>query len=429
MSDVAVSVEGLGKLYRLGGDSAAYQTLREMVANIVGGSIRGVSRAIGGTAVEAEDRRDLWALKDVSFELKKGRVLGVVGRNGAGKSTLLKILSRITAPTAGRAVVDGRVGALLEVGTGFHPELTGRENIYLNGAILGMTRADIRRRFDEIVDFSGLERFLDTPVKRYSSGMYTRLAFSVAAHLEPEILVVDEVLSVGDVEFQRKSMGKASEAASSGRTVIFVSHNLAALRGLSTDGILLQKGQIVAAGEIGRVLDRYVELIAAAASETSLADRLDRTGSGEIRYLGFRIEDAEGRPTEFARTGDESRFIFDVVNTTGRSLENISFYLLFHDSGGVPLYNHSNLYSGEDLVVPPGRSEVICRVPRLPLTGGTYPIDIAAMVGGTYLDMMTAAAYVQVGEGNFYGTGRQPPLPFHTLIDAGWSLNNGSERR
>ena len=253
-----IRAEGLGKRYQLGhaAERERYVALRDVLARGAGGVLRRTLDMLRGRAVVPGDSiEEFWALRDVGFEVKRGEVLGIIGRNGAGKSTLLKILSRITEPSEGRVTIEGRVASLLEVGTGFHPELTGRENVYLNGAILGMTRAEIRRKFDEIVAFSEVERFLDTPVKRYSSGMYVRLAFAVAAHLEPEILVVDEVLAVGDIEFQRKCLGKMGEVSRrQGRTVLFVSHNMGAVVSLCGSAILLDAGRIVGAGDAEQVV-------------------------------------------------------------------------------------------------------------------------------------------------------------------------------
>jgi len=267
MSDTVIAVENLSKSYLVGHKSSSqgykrYTALRDVIADQARNIVRNAVNITRGRQVVLGDQvEEFWALKDVSFEVKRGEVLGIIGRNGAGKSTLLKILSRITEPTTGRVVLRGRVAALLEVGTGFHAELTGRENIYLNGAILGMSRAEIRRKFDEIVDFAEVERFLDTPVKRYSSGMYVRLAFAVAAHLEPEILVVDEVLAVGDAEFQRKCIGKMQNIATGeGRTVFFVSHNLPAIVNLCTSAICLNQGKIVQIGEPGVVCAGYAVL-------------------------------------------------------------------------------------------------------------------------------------------------------------------------
>jgi lipopolysaccharide transport system ATP-binding protein len=264
MSDAIITVENLSKKYLVGHKSgnrsrSNYIALRD----VIGREVRNIARKTidivqGRQVVQGDEVEEFWALKDVGFELARGEVLGIIGRNGAGKSTLLKILSRITEPTQGRVTLRGRVASLLEVGTGFHPELTGRENIFLNGAILGMTRAEIRKKFDEIVAFAEVETFLDTPVKRYSSGMYVRLAFAVAAHLEPEILVVDEVLAVGDAEFQTKCLGKMSNVASGGRTVLFVSHNMGAVRTLTTKSILLDHGSIAAAGDTESVISTYL---------------------------------------------------------------------------------------------------------------------------------------------------------------------------
>ena len=267
MSDAVITVENLSKRYLIGHRSGKegpdrYTALRDVIGREARNFVRkAVNLFRGQQVVQGDTVEEFWALKDVSLEIKQGEVVGIIGRNGAGKSTLLKVLSRITEPTKGRVLLRGRVASLLEVGTGFHPELTGRENIFLNGAILGMTQREIRKKFDEIVTFAGVERFLDTPVKRYSSGMYVRLAFAVAAHLEPEILVVDEVLAVGDAEFQKKCLGKMGEVARGGRTVVFVSHNMAAMKSLTTRGIVLDSGRAVFSGPTEQVIQHYAQLI------------------------------------------------------------------------------------------------------------------------------------------------------------------------
>ena len=250
--DTVIKVEGLGKRYRFGTIRQVYATFRDMFTD----TVKKLTKV--KTVLQKNENEYFWALKDVNFEVKRGEVLGVIGRNGAGKSTLLKILSRITSPTEGRVEIKGRVGSLLEVGTGFHPELTGRENIFLNGAILGMTRAEIKRKFNEIVDFAEVEKFLDTPVKRYSSGMYVRLAFAIAAHLEPEILLMDEVLAVGDAVFQRKSLGKMQDTVKRGKTVLFVSHNMSSVRKLCSQTVLLDKGRITQFGPTDQVILHYL---------------------------------------------------------------------------------------------------------------------------------------------------------------------------
>ena len=296
MSDIAIKVEGLGKKYLLRHQQQGrrYKALRDVLAEKAKSLVRlGQSRAQANGS-----REEFWALKDVSFEIKKGETIGVIGRNGAGKSTLIKLLSRITEPTTGRFEVEGRVASLLEVGTGFHPELTGRENVFLNGAILGMSRAEIRKKFDEIVAFAEVEKFLDTPVKRYSSGMYMRLAFAVAAHLEPEILIVDEVLSVGDAEFQKKCLGRMqSVAQDEGRTVLFVSHNLQAIRQLCERVLLLRQGQVAFVGEPHTGINRYLNQNAEDHSATLDLSSYPRAREPEgARLLSLRFLDDEGRP-------------------------------------------------------------------------------------------------------------------------------------
>ncbi len=271
MSDVVIQVDQLSKLYQIGVKQSG--SVRDMLAGIFSGQ-------------QKQAKADFWALKEISFEVNRGDVLGVVGRNGAGKSTLLKVLSRITEPTDGSMAIQGRVGSLLEVGTGFHPELSGRENVFLNGSILGMKKAEIKAKFDEIVDFSGVEKFIDTPVKRYSSGMYVRLAFAVAAHLEPEILIIDEVLAVGDVAFQKKCLGKMKDVAGQGRTVLFVSHNMQAVRNLCTRAIYLKEGKLIAQGQTNDVLYEYDKhlLDREFGADTDVNSELNRRGSGACRY-------------------------------------------------------------------------------------------------------------------------------------------------
>ena len=289
-----ISVHELSKRYRIGQLQSAYGTLRDSLA---GATRRAVRRE------RADEHTEIWALRDVSFDVQQGEVLGIVGSNGAGKSTLLKVLTRITAPSGGRAEIRGRVGSLLEVGTGFHPELTGRENIYLNGAILGMKRREIREKLGEIIEFSGVEAFLDTPVKRYSSGMYVRLAFSVAAHLEPEILFVDEVLSVGDAEFQRRCLGRMEDFGANGRTVLFVSHNMQAVAQLCDRAILIDKGRIAMDGRSGEVVARYLQTSAGAGSSRTWDD-LDAPGDDLVRLRSVRIVDRSGETVDYVDVRD-----------------------------------------------------------------------------------------------------------------------------
>jgi lipopolysaccharide transport system ATP-binding protein len=310
MSDIAIRVEELGKLYRLGtalgGASPRqnYRTLRDTLVESAAAPYRRLRRRPSPAVAHLPSNTDetIWALRDVTFTVNKGEVIGIIGRNGAGKSTLLKILSRITEPTVGYAEVHGRVGSLLEVGTGFHPELTGRENIYLNGAILGMKRAEIDHKFDEIVAFSGVEKFIDTPVKRYSSGMYLRLAFAVAAHLEPEILVVDEVLAVGDAEFQRKCLGKMSDVAQQGRTVLFVSHNMSAILHLTKEAIVLDKGCLVRRAPTPEAVDYYMSSGLAQIGERYWTLEEAQSSQSPFRPLSIRLRNRQGQVVDTIRS-------------------------------------------------------------------------------------------------------------------------------
>jgi lipopolysaccharide transport system ATP-binding protein len=305
MSDIAIRVENLGKRYRLGQQSLYYRTLRDSLSNALTVPARWLRRS-GESDEDIDSARSsnytIWALREVSFEVRQGQVLGVIGRNGAGKSTLLKILSRVTDPTEGRAEIHGRVGSLLEVGTGFHPELTGRENIYLNGAILGMRRKEIDRKFDEIVEFSEVGAFIDTPVKRYSSGMYLRLAFAVAAHLEPEILVVDEVLAVGDAEFQRKCLGKMSDVASEGRTVLFVSHNMSAILRLTEETLVLENGRLAMRAPSPQAVDFYLSSGFSEQGERVWTPDEVPAESAPFVPIALRVRDGQGRISESVRS-------------------------------------------------------------------------------------------------------------------------------
>lgn len=301
MSEPIIRVENLSKCYRIHHESRErYTALRDVITR----KVRHLFTP-STTSHQPSTEEDFWALKDVSFEVNQGEVVGIIGRNGAGKSTLLKILSRITEPTKGRITLNGRIASLLEVGTGFHPELTGRENIYLNGAILGMTKAEIKSKFDEIVAFAEVERFLDTPVKRYSSGMYVRLAFAVAAHLEPEILVVDEVLAVGDAEFQKKCLGKMKDVAGGGRTVLFVSHNMAAVKALCMKVIMLEQGCVQHCGAVDEIVECYLRSGEAGVHDGVISDDLPRQYStGEARLRRIQLLDAAGNQAQSALTGE-----------------------------------------------------------------------------------------------------------------------------
>src|SRR5450432_1414451 len=291
----AISIDKLSKRYWIRSSSSyRYQSLRDDLARLAMSPVRAVGRLLSRGPQASAVTEEFWALKDVSLEIEQGSVVGIIGRNGAGKSTLLKILSRITEPTRGRIEIEGRVASLLEVGTGFHPELTGRENLFLNGAILGMSRAEIRKKFDEIVAFAEVEKFLDTPVKRYSSGMYVRLAFAVAAHMEPEILVVDEVLAVGDHQFQEKCMGKMRDVGRSGRTILFVSHNMTAIQNLCSRAVMLKDGKVLVDGSVEDCLANYLSTYDRNGSNKDRMVGGRRTGDGRLQFTDFWVEDDQG---------------------------------------------------------------------------------------------------------------------------------------
>jgi lipopolysaccharide transport system ATP-binding protein len=377
MSDVVISVENLSKRYLVGHqieDHQRYHTLRDMISRETRNFVHKAADFVRGRQiVQGDEIEEFWALKDISFEVKRGEVVGIIGRNGAGKSTLLKILSRITEPTKGRAILRGRVASLLEVGTGFHPELTGRENIFLNGAVLGMKRDEIRRKFDEIVAFSGVERFLDTPVKRYSSGMYVRLAFAVAAHLEPEIMAVDEVLAVGDAEFQNKCLGKMNEQAREGRTVLFVTHDMRNAIALCSRGILLREGRIAEEGSISDVIQRYLTKELQHAAITDFSNRTDRTGTGDLRFRSIALH-AGTRESRIFSVGCE--FCQRLRVKVHRAIGPVTIATTIVTSDGVAVYQLINTDDKIRWRPDEGEYTVSITTERLPLYPGVYFIDL-----------------------------------------------------
>jgi lipopolysaccharide transport system ATP-binding protein len=390
MSDIAIRVENLSKCYLVGHNVAQeerYTALRDVIASNARSFARKTRDMLHGRPiVQGDEVEEFWALKDVSFEIKMGERIGIIGHNGAGKSTLLKILSRITEPTSGRVEVRGRVASLLEVGTGFHPELTGRENIYLNGAILGMARKEIRAKFDQIVDFAEVERFLDTPVKRYSSGMYVRLAFAVAAHLEPEILVVDEVLAVGDVNFQKKCLGKMEDIAESdGRTVLFVSHQMAAIQTLCQKGILLDKGTICRSGEIGAVVKTYFNQDVNSSGRINISG-LTRSGNGVARVHTVYPIDSQGNEAYRFQLGEDLRFCIELISDL--SAQDLSIGISLHDQSGQSI---AVVYSGYDNILfgftaAVSVIEVNVEMGSIPLSPGRYTVGVRITQRGSEVD-------------------------------------------
>ena len=375
--DLAIHAEGLSKRYYIGEiGRARYETLRDTIAHL--------PRRLLGRATRKQARSSIWALEDVSFDLETGGVLAVIGRNGAGKSTLLKVLSRITEPTRGHADIHGRIGALLEVGTGFHPELTGRENVHLNGAILGMRRPEIAAKLNEIIAFAEIEKFADTPVKFYSSGMYMRLAFSVAAHMEPEILIVDEVLAVGDAAFQRKCMGKMSDVAREGRTVVFVSHNMGALAKLCTSGLVLDRGRVSYQGDIAAAISHYHTLVAADREASSGREAhviFEEEPQPEVEFSMTRIEvlDADGEPKPSISTWDALRLRFHFY--CRRELQRGAVILEIRTMEGTRMIVLSTQPDGTlPLTFSEGFQAVDCIIDELPLAAGDYVVAAALAI-------------------------------------------------
>ena len=399
MGETTVKVENLGKKYIIGHQGRDTARFNEFLTGLGKNIIKRLKNPLKPYDVSLE-LEDFWAVRNVSFELKKGDRLGIIGHNGSGKSTTLKMLSRITTPTEGRITMVGRVASLLEVGTGFHPELTGRENIYLNGSILGMKRSEIRAKFDEIVDFSGVEKFLDTPVKRYSSGMYVRLAFSVAAHLNPEILVVDEVLSVGDSEFQRKCIGKMQDISSdSGKTILFVSHNLRAVQLLCNKGLLLNHGKMIHFGDIGETTSKY---IAGWEKFTSipLKDRTDRNGTGKLKFVSCQTKAADGKPISFVPMGQPFDLELELESQDDYSKEIHMEIQIFSSSDiKVGSLNFQNLG-----IVPhlhKGLNKILFHFPKNPFYPNQYTVNLYSSINEDTTDYITNAAIIKTIDGSF----------------------------
>ena len=404
MNEIVIRVEALGKRYRIG-QRQKHRSLRDALVD----AVTAVPRRLFAGGRRAAQNDHIWALQDVSFEVRQGEVMGIIGRNGAGKSTLLKILSRITKPTTGCARIRGRVGSLLEVGTGFHPELTGRENIYLNGAVLGMKRAEIDRKFDEIVAFAEVETFLDTPVKRYSSGMYVRLAFAVAAYLEPEILIVDEVLAVGDAAFQKKCLGKMSDVASEGRTVLFVSHNMSAIRRLCSRTILLERGQLVADGDTAAIVHNYLtsDLVGKTPASWIDVSQVNRRGNGKVYVHSVWYSSGDGtinfRPFSMGPLEIKLAIIADMP----RAIKSIAVAL--YDQHGTKMVNADTVSLGQIVNLRNGCNVVQLRIEKLYLNSGVYSLGwwIADPLGVLF-DQTDAVIEIEVFDRESKGLGMRP---------------------
>jgi len=422
MSEVVIRVDHLGKRYRIRHQRPEpYTALRDVITD----RVRALWRRREQVADGPRSVEDFWALRDVSFEVKHGEVVGVIGSNGAGKSTLLKVLSRITEPTEGRVELDGNVASLLEVGTGFHPELTGRENIFLNGAILGMSRVEIRTKFDEIVAFAEIDRFLDTPVKRYSSGMYVRLAFAVAAHLEPEILIVDEVLAVGDAQFQKKCLGKMGDVAKAGRTVLFVSHNMAAVASLCTRALMIRGGALKLDDRPEVAIRTYLSDV----SQNQLAslEGIPRRGTGRAKFTGFHLEDDRGQITYSVQSGDDVRLVFDFECEEGALGRPFDVGFGVHGTFDECLFVLYASYLGKSLTVSNTQGRFVCVIRRFPLSPGTYSVVPRIEINAVEADFpQLPVGSIEVVDGDFFGskvrTNARGAGPF--LVDGDWIVES-----
>jgi lipopolysaccharide transport system ATP-binding protein len=399
-----IEVKNLSKKYRISHlQKTNYRTIRDDIGALI-------KKPLSLVTGKTQEKEEFWALKDINFEVSQGDVVGIIGKNGSGKSTLLKILSRIVEPTKGEVVIRGKVASLLEVGTGFHPELTGRENILLNGAILGMKKREIQAKFDEIVAFSEVEKFLDTPVKFYSSGMYVRLAFAVAAHLEPEILIVDEVLAVGDAAFQKKSLSKMSSVAREGRTVLFVSHNVSAVQNLCSRAILLKEGSIQADGSTPVIVRKYAESIAASA-EQPLKERKDRQGSGRVVFTGCQSLSSPRRTLKLR---------LSYLNMSGKSINDVKISVAIKDQRGETLANLTNTVLGQQIKLDEKEGDVYLNIEDVNLASGEYYLDLFLASddqNSEIFDLVEGGARIEIDNRDFYSTKQQPPTSAIALFD------------
>lgn len=397
---IVIKVENLSKSYTLKHQKKeSYVALRDVIA----GKVKDFLSFKKNKFCEV-----FWALQDINFSVNEGDRIGIIGRNGAGKSTLLKILSRITEPTKGRISIEGRIASLLEVGTGFHPELSGRENIYLNGSILGMSKAEIKRKFDEIVAFSEVEQFLDTPVKRYSSGMYVRLAFAVAAHLEPEILIVDEVLAVGDVEFQKKCLGKMKDVSGEGRTVLFVSHNMAAIQNLCEKCLYLKEGEVQMIGETSKVISTYLRS-GSKAQTIDLSERKDRSGNGLIRFQSVELKDEFSKPLKALQNGKTGIIHIRFQKNTIQPINNFHVALGIDNEFGQRITQFNNETTNQLFNNINSDAIIEIKVDLLPLKRGRYSFVLYSTINNEVADWIQNAGTFDVEDGDFFNTGKLPP--------------------
>lgn len=417
MPKTVIQVSKISKFYNLSHEGKYYD-LRDFIMD----SPKNIWAKLKDRKKSQKD--SFWALKDVSFSVRKGEVLGVIGRNGAGKSTLLKILARIVPPTSGKITIEGRVASILEVGTGFNSELTGRENVYLSGSILGMKKNEIDAKFKKIVEFSGIGRFIDMPVKRYSSGMHVRLAFAIVAHLDPEILIIDEVLAVGDIAFQRKSLRKMqSMAKDEGRTVLFVSHNMQAVDSLCSRAVLLEEGKVVATGKTRSVIGKYMSDFVPEENQQKIGKYKTRLGSGKIRIDDFWMENKAGERVKEVATGDQCRFVFKYLCPSGYGQEKVDVGFSVSSSMDQSIFIHYTSFTRQEIPECPPKGKFVFAFEKMPLAKGQYKINTRVTVGEVEADYVVGAITINVDDGDFYNTGTivgQSHSPIY--VDGDWKL-------
>jgi len=419
---ISIKIQNLSKQYRLGLVSS--RTLSHDINRWWQIQIRGKEDPylkIGESNIRDQrgDSEYVWALRDINLEVEEGEVLGIIGKNGAGKSTLLKILSKVTAPTTGIIKARGRIASLLEVGTGFHQEMTGRENIYLNGAILGMTKDEIKRKLDEIIDFAGIERYIDTPVKRFSSGMMVRLGFAVAAHLEPEILVVDEVLAVGDLEFQKKATGKIKDVnTQKGRTVLFVSHNMSSVQAICKRGLILQNGEIFKVGDVNDIINTYL-------AENSLSrkkhyKRLE-ISKEQIAWIEEAYVSTNNKEASILLCGQDIEFI--IKYRSNKTNQKADIFMGIYDAYNEKLFHLGTKYSNIETFKTKEKGTIACKIPKTPLIRGNYSVNIALIINGETHDHVQNAFTFKIENGDFYGNGKLPDLYGNKfLVEQFWRI-------
>lgn len=399
-----LEINNVSKKFMIDHESRPYLSLRDSVSGLFKGGNR-------------KSKEEFWALNDVSFDVMPGDTIGIIGKNGAGKSTLLKILSKITPPTKGKIVSRGRIASLLEVGTGFHPELTGRENIFMNGSILGMRKAEIQRNFDAIVDFSGVEKFLDTPLKHYSSGMQLRLAFAVAAFLENEILIIDEVLAVGDMEFQKKCMNKMRDVSKSGRTVLFVSHNMLSLTNLCTKGVLLSAGEVVYKGDLKPAIEKYLT------PGKTTQERYVRKGKGNFQIVKCYLQNAKGTQTDVFFSGEDVSIVFE-YESNYEKINALHFAVAIKGSYGEQIADVSDFANSDFWKNAPANGKITLTLPRVPLNAGKYLFNAIAMINNEVEDWIQDIGSFYIESGDFYKTGALPSADQgYFLFDQTWKVS------